>query len=747
MTIRSSTKGWVSKFIKHAENYPAVGIIGPRSNFVSGPQVVDNVSYQNIEELETFAEAWSNQNCDHVTQAIRLVGFCMFISRKVIDKIGCIDPNFGKLFGFDDDDYSIRAQIAGFKLMIADDIFIHHTGGPQGKGDKVYNKLMFGAWEMFKKKWNLKRDLPYGSPYNISEVLSRKFDKKIHYSPLYKHSDLEKLLIFQAGVAEEIPSLIHPECIKGLTSIIIFTQNRLDQTKKCVKSIRKHTPEPHEIIFVDNGSADGTVKWLQGQVKENKNCRLIENKKNVGLAKGRNQGINLSQGEFILLLDKDVMISKGWLSGMLECLNHAPAAGIVGPMTNNISGLQQVIDELYQSVEYLDKYAAKFKEQYSHRQIPCRNLAGFCMLFRRTLAEKIGLLDERFNSGRFEDEDFCWRSALEGYQNYIAGDVFVHRQESKESSSDRNIIEKKWTLSMDSPEGKKLAVLKAMDYAEMLYSKGETDQAVETLIHCITYRPDAKEIYYGLSRIFIESKKFSEAWEVFGTMPEEAKNDFKGLECAGYAKEGLGLDDEAAEYAERMLTLTPTCPSIKADSIERTSIMRNSPALNLLGVLAYKKGDKETAADYFKQAIDNDPGYGEAYTNLGVLCWSMDDKDAAFRYLKKGFVLSPTVPDNSSIYYSVLSSMGAFNEAEADFREATRVYPNNKNLAFLYIDILIRQDKLDSAMLRIEDALASFGLDEGTLNAALSVREKIGPQQISKEDKQKPAVPLYDREK
>ena len=72
------------------------------------------------------------------------------------------------------------------------------------------------------------------------------------------------------------------------------------------------------------------------------------------------------------------------------------------------------------------------------------------------------------------------------------------------------------------------------------------DQAIEALINCIKVTPDSKEIYYELARILIEAKKFSEAWEVVETMPEAAKNDLKGLECAGYAKEGLGLDDEAA---------------------------------------------------------------------------------------------------------------------------------------------------------------------------------------------------------
>ena len=53
------------------------------------------------------------------------------------------------------------------------------------------------------------------------------------------------------------------------------------------------------------------------------------------------------------------------------------------------------------------------------------------MLFKRALTEKIGLLDERFGTGHFADEDFCLRAALEDYRNYIAGDVFIHHHGGK----------------------------------------------------------------------------------------------------------------------------------------------------------------------------------------------------------------------------------------------------------------------------------------------------------------------------
>ncbi len=524
-----------------------------------------------------------------------------------------------------------------------------------------------------------------------------------------------EILLTDKDVKESLPDhdLLMPDfkhkAVPGLTSIIILTHNRLEQTKKCLKSIRKHTPEAHEMIFVDNVSTDSTVKWLQGQVRENKNYRLIENKVNIGLSKSRNQGINLSHGEFIVLMDSDVVVSEGWLSGMLESLNHAPDAGIVGPITNNSAGMQQATDESYQTVNYLDKYAAQYKERFRRRRIPCRNLDGFCLLFKRTLVENIGLWDERFDTGQCEEEDFCIRAALAGYRNYIAGDVFVHR-ESEKKICNRISLEEKWTLTMGNPEGKKLALLKAIEYAELLHSKGADDQAVEALVNCIKFAPDTKEIYYELARIFIESKKHSEAWEVFGSMPETAKNDPRGLEYAGYAKEGMGLDDDAAEFADRMLLTDSNYPA----------------ALNLKGILAFKKGKKEEAQESFQKAIDADPGFGEPYTNLGVLYWGMDKKGKALDHLRKGFILSPTVPDSCSIYYSVLSSLEAYNDAEEDFREANRLFPHHKNIAFFYIDILIRQGKMDDAMIRIEDALASFGLDEA-LSSLVEDQLQVSP--------------------
>ena len=149
-----------------------------------------------------------------------------------------------------------------------------------------------------------------------------------------------------ASVFTEIQQGITAGKPKGLISIVILTFNQLNFTKECVKSIQMHTLEPHEVIFVDNGSKDGTVSWLCELVRENPHYGLIENRENLGFAKGCNQGIEAATGKYLLLLNNDVVVTEGWLLGMLECLNRHPGIGIVGPMTNQISGIQKISEVL-----------------------------------------------------------------------------------------------------------------------------------------------------------------------------------------------------------------------------------------------------------------------------------------------------------------------------------------------------------------------------------------------------------------
>lgn len=528
------------------------------------------------------------------------------------------------------------------------------------------------------------------------------------------------------------------EAVKGLVSIVILTFNQLQYTIECLESIRKQTPEPYEIIFVDNGSTDESVKWLQRVIKENANYKLIENEKNLGFAKGCNQGITASSGEFILLLNNDVVVTEGWLSGMLECLNSDSGIGIVGPMTNNISGGQKVVDAKYKTIEQMHEFAKSFRERNRHQRVYQRRIVGFCMLFRRELVKKIGGLDERFHSGNFEDDDYCLRVELEDYRNCIAGDVFTHHYGSRSfignridycsaMSGNRRVFNDKWNgIPTNSLLGKKLIIKSVIEQAEEMNEKGKADKAVERLIEGIGQSPDSEIIYQTLAGMLIEAKRFKDALDTLHAIPEGAKDNIKTLELVGYCKDGLELFQEAEGYADRVLSMEPGRAS----------------CLNLKGILAYKRDDRKAAENFFKRAIESDPGYGEPYTNLGVLRWTEGESQEGLKLLERGFILSPAVMDIASRYHSAITQTKKLAGAEGIFREAKALYPINRRISYLLIDLLLQQGKYEAAIQEIERGMIAFGIEEGLLSAALEVRGKIGPQEIDRARKGKGSLSL-----
>lgn len=200
------------------------------------------------------------------------------------------------------------------------------------------------------------------------------------------------------------------------TSIIIPTFNGKDLLKDCIYSIKLHTKEPYEIIVVDNGSSDGTV-----DICRQEGITFISLASNVGFPAACNKGLKIATGDTILLLNNDVIVTRNWLQNMLNCLNSDTNIGIVGPLTNYASGKQQ-IDMPYTSLEEM---SSQLNEPDAKKWLQVERIVGMCFLFKRELMDRIGLLDERYSPGHFEDDDYCHRARNAGYTFRIAGDVFV----------------------------------------------------------------------------------------------------------------------------------------------------------------------------------------------------------------------------------------------------------------------------------------------------------------------------------
>lgn len=218
-----------------------------------------------------------------------------------------------------------------------------------------------------------------------------------------------------------------------LASIIVLALNQLEHTQKCVESVMAFTRNPFELILVNNGSTDGTAEYFTKLRSLHGNIKIITNHTNRGFAAGNNQGLAIAQGEVLVLLNNDTIVTPGWLEGLTAPLLADPSVGLTGPVSNRVSGPQQV-NVTYgpeATQEAIAEFARNWSAQNAGQTQPANRLVGFCLAFRRDVLNAIGGLDEKFGSGNFEDDDFCLRAKFAGFSSRIVRSVFIHHTGSQ----------------------------------------------------------------------------------------------------------------------------------------------------------------------------------------------------------------------------------------------------------------------------------------------------------------------------
>lgn len=210
---------------------------------------------------------------------------------------------------------------------------------------------------------------------------------------------------------------------EGKTSIIILTYNKLDYTKLCIESIRKYTKkDSYEIIIVDNNSTDDTRIWL----KEQNDIKIILNEENLGFPGGCNVGILVAEKDNdIMLINNDTIVTPRWLENLKKSLYSNEIIGAVGPVTNNCPNYQS-IEVSYDKIEDLHDFSESYNIYNPEMWEEKVKLIGYCMLIKREVINKVGLLDEVFFPGNFEDDDLSYRIQREGYKLILCKDTFIH---------------------------------------------------------------------------------------------------------------------------------------------------------------------------------------------------------------------------------------------------------------------------------------------------------------------------------
>ena len=240
-------------------------------------------------------------------------------------------------------------------------------------------------------------------------------------------------------------------------SVVILSYGDPELTKATLHSLYESGANyPNmEVIVVDNGSPDESIVAIEEFARKLPGVRLIENKENLGFAKGNNVGIQEATGEFVLLLNNDTVVAPGALFAMVRHLEKHPDIGVIGPLTNNIGNEAKLFVE-YSSIEEMFKVAREATTGYRGQHTSIQVCAYFAAMFRKTDFDVFGLLSEEYGRGMFEDDDHCATIRSKGFSCALAEDAFIHHHLSatfdkiganeKENlfNENKKIFEKKW---------------------------------------------------------------------------------------------------------------------------------------------------------------------------------------------------------------------------------------------------------------------------------------------------------------
>lgn len=216
-----------------------------------------------------------------------------------------------------------------------------------------------------------------------------------------------------------------------LVSVIVINYNGKEFLKDCLESIYGQTYHNFELIVVDNGSTDGSVQFIKEKFPD---TILIENKENLGFAVANNQGIEISKGKYIALLNNDTVVDRDWLKNLVTTAessseNTGMWAGKILSLENpniidSVGGLIISNDGIAKGRGRLERDIGQYDRE-EEVFIP----SACAALYRKRMFDEVGLFDEDFFA-YCEDTDLGLRARLAGWKTISAPKAVVYHHYS-----------------------------------------------------------------------------------------------------------------------------------------------------------------------------------------------------------------------------------------------------------------------------------------------------------------------------
>jgi GT2 family glycosyltransferase len=192
-------------------------------------------------------------------------------------------------------------------------------------------------------------------------------------------------------------------------TVVIPVLDQLAYTRQCVESLQAEGVPPEAILVIDNGSTDDTPQWLAGQP----GLRRLRNPVNLGCGGAWTQGCVLSDGDWVVLLNNDVLSGPRAIGRLIEAaerqgLDVASPALVEGPLDYDFAAHARA---------FCDRMAGVVRRGWFH---------GVCFAVRRSVFERVGFPDTDRRLGGREDVEFLVRCLREGVPVGTVGDALFH---------------------------------------------------------------------------------------------------------------------------------------------------------------------------------------------------------------------------------------------------------------------------------------------------------------------------------
>ncbi len=209
-------------------------------------------------------------------------------------------------------------------------------------------------------------------------------------------------------------------------SLIIVNWNGRHLLTQCLPGVFCQSFDDYEVVLFDNGSTDGSIEWVEANFGQ---VRVLRSQRNLGFARGNNEAIRATTGEYVATLNNDAVPDFEWLTAMVQAAESSPQVGMCAAKMVRAHD-QTVMDACGIVVDRAgiawNRYAGE-RERPEKDPYPVFGPCAGAALYRRTMLEQVGLFDESYFM-YYEDVDLAWRAQRAGWQClYVPTARVVHR--------------------------------------------------------------------------------------------------------------------------------------------------------------------------------------------------------------------------------------------------------------------------------------------------------------------------------